>query len=405
MSGVRTVYLTYDGLDDPLGQSQVLPYLLGLARRGHRFHVISFEKRPSRIRVAEEIVPGVVWTALRYHKQPTLPATLFDITQGFAAATVLHAIGRAELIHVRSTIPGAMALPLVRATKARLLFDTRSLWADEKVDQGAWPKGSALYRIVKHVERVLYRSSTSVTVLTHALQRYLRTQYPHRDEIRCAIHVVPTCTDLERFHPEVEPDAEVSRRAASASVLAYVGSFGTRYMAREMAELYLAWRKLFPTARFLAVSRQEPTAVRDVLAAAGVANELVHVSAPHERVPALLRCARAALCFVRDSFSAQASAPTKLGEVLACGVPVAANVVGDMATVLHATTAGVVVSEYGAGALAAAAAKLKAATERPAIAAEARALAERWFRLDHALDAYDRVYRGLETGDTVWPRE
>jgi hypothetical protein len=75
-----------------------------------------------------------------------------------------------------------------------------------------------------------------------------------------------------------------------------------------------------------------------------------------------------------------------------------------MATVLHATTAGVVVSEFGAGALAAAAAKLKAATERPSIAAEARALAERWFRLDDALDAYDRVYRGLEAGDTVWPR-
>jgi glycosyltransferase involved in cell wall biosynthesis len=402
---VRTVYLTYDGLDDPLGQSQVLPHLLGLARRGHRFHVISFEKRPTRVRVAEEIVPGVVWTALRYHKQPALPATLFDITQGFAAATVLRALRRAELIHVRSTIPGAMALPLVRATKARLLFDTRSLWADEKVDAGAWPKGGALYRTVKHVERVLYRSSTAIIVLTHAFQRYLRTQYPHRDEIHCAIHVVPTCTDLDAFGPQVEPDAEVARQVAGASVLAYVGSFGTWYMAREMAELYLAWRKLFRSARFLAVSRQEPTAVREVLAAAGAASELVHVSADHERVPALLRCARAALCFVRDGFSKQASSPTKLGEALACGLPVAANVVGDMATVLHATPAGVVVSEYDAGALAVAAAKLKTATERPAIAAEARALAERWFPLDHALDAYDRVYRGLDTGDTVWPRE
>ena len=401
---MRTVYLTYDGLDDPLGQSQVVPYLLGLARRGHRFHVISFEKRPSRIRVAEEIAPGVVWTALRYHKQPVLPATLVDITQGFVAATVLRAIKRAELIHGRSTGPGAMVLPLVRATRARLLFDTRSLWADEKVEAGAWPQNGALHRIVKHVERVLYRSSTAITVLTHAFQRYLRTQYPYREEIRCPIHVVPTCTDLDRFSPLVEPDAEVSRQVGDASVLAYAGSFGALYMAREMAELYLAWRKLFRSARFLAVSRQEPTAVREVLAAKGAADELVHVSAGHARVPALLRCARAALCFAHDGFSQQASAPTKLGEALACGVPIAANVVGDMATVLHATPAGVVVSEYGADPLAEAAAKLKAAAEMPTIAAEARAVAERWFRLDHALDAYDRVYRGLETGDTVWPR-
>ena len=38
------LYLSYDGISDPLGQSQVLPYLKGLARLGHKIHLISFEK-------------------------------------------------------------------------------------------------------------------------------------------------------------------------------------------------------------------------------------------------------------------------------------------------------------------------------------------------------------------------
>ena len=31
-------------MTDPLGQSQVLPYLKGLSALGHQFHLISFEK-------------------------------------------------------------------------------------------------------------------------------------------------------------------------------------------------------------------------------------------------------------------------------------------------------------------------------------------------------------------------
>ena len=38
------LYLSYDGMCDPLGGSQVLPYVVGLARLGHRLDLISFEK-------------------------------------------------------------------------------------------------------------------------------------------------------------------------------------------------------------------------------------------------------------------------------------------------------------------------------------------------------------------------
>ena len=41
-SGRRALFLSYDGMTDPLGPSQVLPYLVGLAARGHRITLISF---------------------------------------------------------------------------------------------------------------------------------------------------------------------------------------------------------------------------------------------------------------------------------------------------------------------------------------------------------------------------
>ena len=38
------LYITYDGLLDPLGRSQILPYILGLSKKGFKFKIVSFEK-------------------------------------------------------------------------------------------------------------------------------------------------------------------------------------------------------------------------------------------------------------------------------------------------------------------------------------------------------------------------
>ncbi|HEU4404244.1 MAG TPA: glycosyltransferase [Polyangiaceae bacterium] len=409
----RVVYVTYDGLGDQLGQSQVLPYVRGLAARGHRFDLVSFEKPGAPLAFDRAIAPGVRWTALRYHKRPTLPATLFDMAQGLAAAGLAALVRRADLVHVRSYVPAALAAPLAAAARVPLLFDMRGLWADEKVDAGAWPPGGGLYRATKRVERRLLGLADGVTVLTNAGRRYLRERYEYRGEVRAPIAVIPTCADLGRFSPDARPDPALAARLAGARTLAYVGSFGTWYLAREMAHFYLAWRRAVAPrpARLLVVTRDDPGEAAAVLRAAGAEGELVVRAARNDEVPSLARAADAAVCFIRPLFSKLASAPTKLGELLGCGLPVAANVVGDMAEVLGGSPAGVVVGGLEPPALEAPARALAAASERPETAAAARALAERWFSLARAVDAYDAFYARLprrhgaaaDPGDRGWP--
>ncbi len=41
---MNILYLSYDGMTDPLGQSQVLPYLKGLSKEGYHIHLLSYEK-------------------------------------------------------------------------------------------------------------------------------------------------------------------------------------------------------------------------------------------------------------------------------------------------------------------------------------------------------------------------
>src|SRR5687767_9277987 len=75
--GRSILYLSYDGMTDPLGQSQVLPYLAGLSKRGHRISLISFEKS-GRSQAERETVralcgkAGIDWHPQVYHKRPPL---------------------------------------------------------------------------------------------------------------------------------------------------------------------------------------------------------------------------------------------------------------------------------------------------------------------------------------------
>jgi len=77
----RVLYLSYTGLLQPLGQSQVLQYLAALAR-DHDISLITWERPEDladRARLADLKAEckraGVRWTRLRYHKAPSIPAT------------------------------------------------------------------------------------------------------------------------------------------------------------------------------------------------------------------------------------------------------------------------------------------------------------------------------------------
>src|ERR1700682_4111922 len=86
---MRTLYLSYFGLREPLVQTQVLPYLREIRKAKVDVSLLTFEPHwkswslgdidASRQALKEE---GIDWFALGYHKRPTLPATLYDIAAG-----------------------------------------------------------------------------------------------------------------------------------------------------------------------------------------------------------------------------------------------------------------------------------------------------------------------------------
>ena len=397
MNGV--LYISYDGMLEPLGQSQVLAYLKRLAA-DRPIHLISFEKAgdwanvSERERLAHDIASsGIVWHPLRYHKRPTALATAWDIACGLGFGLWLVLRHRLRIVHARSYVPSVMALPIKRLTGIKYLFDMRGFWADEKLD-GGWPHDGRMYQLAKGFERRFLLAADHVVSLTHAavteMQRfsYLQGQMP-------PVTVIPTCADLARFKPMPH------EREGAGLVIGYVGSVG-RYMFDEVAACFAVLLRMRPDTHFLIVNRGEHAYIRERLSAAGVHALAVElISATHADMPRQIARMDASIYFTKPVFSKQAMAPTKLAELLGCGVPCLGNAgVGDMAEVLEGERVGVALRAFDEDSLAAGLAQLLALAADPSTAARCVAAAQKHFSLDEGVRRYAAVYRDL-LGETI----
>src|SRR6185369_11523385 len=98
LEGRRVLFISYNGMLEPLGQTQVLPYLRELAKRGVKFTLLSFERdkaftadgQSACDELKQELAgQGIEWHSLRYHQRPSLPATAYDVVCGIRYASDL----------------------------------------------------------------------------------------------------------------------------------------------------------------------------------------------------------------------------------------------------------------------------------------------------------------------------
>ncbi len=389
------LYIAYDGMLEPLGQSQVLAYLERLA--GEReIHLLSFEKAEdwqdatlrestaARIRAA-----GIHWHPQPYHKRPSAVVTAWDIGAGTVAGLGLVRRHRIGIVHARSYVAAVMALALKRLCNTRFVFDMRGFWADERVDGGLWPADGAMYRVAKAFERRFLLGADHVVSLTRAAVDqmagfdYLRGRMP-------PVTVIPTCADLDRFVPGDTP--------SPGFVLGYVGSAGTWYLFDAVVESFRLLREQVADARLLVINRNEHDYIRERLRQGGVHLADVELrSASHAEVPAQMARMHAGVFFIKPVFSKQASAPTKLGEFLGCGIPCLANRgVGDMASILEEDGVGVAIDLADSAALARGVADLLALAADRHIRERCRAAARKHFSLGEGIARYSAVYQQLD---------
>jgi glycosyltransferase involved in cell wall biosynthesis len=388
----RVLYVSYDGMLEPLGQSQVLPYLRELAARGARIVLMSFEK-PADLadRTRLEALAaglgtlGIGWIPMTYHKRPTALATAADVLAGFFRASLVVRRERISAVHARSYVPALIAWALKRVFRVRFIFDMRGFWADERVDGGIWPAGGAIYRVAKRLEHWFLRDADEIVTLTDRARTIVEEW---RGIGSPRVTVIPTCADLSRFPVRV-PTATLP----DGPVFVYSGSVGTWYLLREMIRFVEIARARWPHARLLILTRNQTEALDEVGRSSLPRESVTVASASPDEVPRWLAGGHVGLAFYKPGIARRGTCPTKMAEYLAVGMALVINeAVGDAQAIVGDNRVGVVLSSFSDEAFRGAVDRLADLLADPGLAARCRAVAESHFSLPLGVARYWDIY-------------
>ncbi len=411
LEGRRVLFISYNGMLEPLGQTQVIPYLRELARKGVRFTLLSFE-RPKAFeaegmlkceQLGEELASqGIEWHWLRYHRRPSLPATIYDVLVGIRKAKSLIRRNQIEMVHARSHIPATIALALKSRLGVKMIFDLRGLMAEEYVDAGHWRRGGIRYGITKAAERRILASTDAVVTLTEKIWPIIKEWKGLRG--RTVQHaVIPCCVDLSLFKFS---DEERARRRAELGLgdrftLVYCGSLDGWYLTESMVDFFANFLQRRRDAHLLWLTTGDHKRIKSLMRSRNVGADNFSVrSVAAATVPSYLAAGDAGIAFIKRCISKVASSPTKNGEYLACGLPILINAgIGDSDALVNEWKAGVLIEDFSDEQFVSAGRRLEEMVEEPGVRKRARFAAEQLFDLSNVgAERYAGLYRRVLDG-------
>jgi hypothetical protein len=360
-------YITIDSLSEGVGSSQITPLISRLSKSGLKINLISYEKTsPPAELVAYFKSLGVEWNFRDFGLKGLLGGVV-------RLNNLRREIPKTNLIHARSDIPTVSA---IASGQAPVLWDVRSLWADQKVMIQNGLVNRSLHGTYRRLENVAASKGAGMSTLTSAVVPILEQRHRRLPPLRT---VVPTAVDLSRF--KLNPTIPQQRRAL------FSGGYN-EYYDLDLSRLFMTEvRKLF------AVETHWARPAESVNSQINVGESKVFFSSQIEMANLIPNYSfGVSVCKMGDSLSLSAAMPTKIGEFLACGRPIVVNKgLGDMDQFIEEFNVGVILDGTSINLVESAAklALLLADSETPH---RCRALAEKYFSMDKGATKYLDLY-------------
>ena len=360
-------YVTIDSLSEGVGSSQITPLISRLSKSGLKINLVSYEKSNPGTHLADYFESiGVVWNSQPFGSSGAMG--------GVARLNGLRrAIEKTALIHARSDIP---AFSAIASHQAPVLWDVRSLWADQKVIIQKNLLNKTLYRGYRGLESIAASQSLGMSTLTSAVVPILEQRHRHLPQLRT---VVPTAVDLDRF--------KFNATLPSTIRALFSGTYNEYY------DLELSARFMEELERQITVEIHWARPAESNRTQIGVGESKVFPSSQlgmSELIPNY--SFGVSVCKLDAGPSLSAAMPTKIGEFLACGRPIVVNKgLGDMDQFIDEFDVGVILDGTTSN-LKEGATKLATLLSDSETPNRCRALAEKYFSMDVGADRYLNLY-------------
>jgi glycosyltransferase involved in cell wall biosynthesis len=363
-------YVTVDSLSEGVGWSQIVPLMKLVAKAGLSVNLISFEKDTTPSAIEDELKAANVSWNRREFKSGGAISGLGRLIE------IARVIPNTRLIHARSDIP-AVAASLSK--KAPILWDVRSLWAEQKAFIEPDPFKRKILRMYGGLESIASFNASAMSTLTNAVVPVLEEKHKVVPKLRI---IVPTAVNLETFR--------FNHTMTSPYKGLYSGTYNN-YYDLHLSRLFIEeLQKLVPVEIHWARPKESPSATLN-------AGETSIFAATQIEMASIVGSYNfgISICKMNAGPSLKAAMPTKIAEFLACGRPVVVNSgLGDFDQYLSEFNAGVILSGTRADTKAKAQELMNLLSD-PETPYRCRALAEKYFDIREGakkyLDLYDKM--------------
>jgi hypothetical protein len=272
-------------------------------------------------------------------------------------------IPKTDVIHARSDIPAVSA---IYSNQGPVLWDVRSLWADQKIVIQKNLFNTTMYKAYRKLESIAASKSVGMSTLSSAVVPILEQRNSTIPPLRT---VVPTTVDLDRF--KLNPQMPYRVR----------GLFSGTY--NEYYDLTLSAQFMKELQNQISVETHWARPAESNRSQIGVGESNIFPSSQVGMSKLIPNYSfGVSICKLDAGPSLTAAMPTKIGEFLACGRPIVVNKgLGDMDQFIEEFDAGVTLDGTTSN-LVEGAIKLADLLSDRETPFRCRALAEKYFSMD-----------------------
>ena len=316
-SSKKCLYVTYDGLLDPLGSTQVLAYQKYIAIKGWDLTIISYEKEDKSLEDIKNLRKelskiGIKWINLSFKLGKM--KYFSRLLKGIFLIKYLTLRNKYYLVHARGI--QAASLVSLAFVSVPLIYDIRA-FAGEWIDCGRLSKNSFISKYLIWLENNLIKKAKGLVVLDRSGYDYLYEKYQINHK---RIFVIPTCTDISKYKIDLN-----NRQICSDRVIKFVFLGGARYPYRpDLAFLLISQLLDLSFNCYIDfINDRDQLIIKENIRRLEFPIERVNIlKLKPEDVPKKLPEYDSGLVFNSTGFWRRMSSPTKLGEYLAAGLHV-----------------------------------------------------------------------------------
>ena len=264
----------------------------------------------------------------------------------YAASATLFGMRQRQVDVVYASSPhllaGLAGWIVARIRRAAFVLEIRDLWPRILVDMGRMRSTSPFYRLLRSLERFLYRQADEVVVLAQGSANTIRADCPEVARIT----FLPNGSDPAMFAVDEDRDALRQRYGMTGLAFVYAGAHGPANGLGLVLDAAEQLQRDLPEVEFVLVGdgAEKPQLVADA-SRRGLDNVRFLDPIPKSEMPQLLAAGDVGLHVLADvPLFRYGVSPNKLFDYMAAGLPVVTNCPGEVEETVNSAHAGIAVA-------------------------------------------------------------